>query len=330
MRVGIVGAGLQANRRLAALAPEDRLVALYSQRDRRAEALIERYGGEAVDNWQDLVARKDLDAVIVASPPRSHREIVVAALEAGKHVLCEKPLAASSEEATVMAEAAARRGRILICGFNHRFHPAITAARELLETGIHGRVLALDAAYGHGLRGGYAEEWRSDPAQVSGGQLMEQGIHLVDLVEYLVSPVDAVVARLGHHFALPGNLEDDARLLLALRSGVTATVHSSLAFWRNRFTFEVTCERATIRVVGLGGSYGVETLVVEPRIDGPCRQEITEFRGSDCSWDREWEYFREATARPQHQESDAGRRALAVVEAAYRSVKHQRWEQVAS
>jgi len=154
VRVGIVGAGLQANRRLAALAPEDRLVALYSQRDRRAEALIERYGGEAVDNWQDLVARKDLDAVIVASPPRSHREIVVAALEAGKHVLCEKPLAASSEEATVMAEAAARRGRILICGFNHRFHPAITAARELLETGIHGRVLALDAAYGHGLRGG--------------------------------------------------------------------------------------------------------------------------------------------------------------------------------
>jgi len=70
--------------------------------------------------------------------------------------------------------------------------------------------------------------------------------------------------------------------------------------------------------------------VVEPRIDGPFRQEITEFRGSDCSWDREWEYFREATARPQHQESDAGRRALAVVEAAYRSVKHQRWEQVAS
>jgi len=329
MRVGVVGAGLQANRRLAALGPNDEFVAVSAPSVDHVEQLIRRFGGVPADSWQELVRRDDVDAVIVASPPRSHRDISIAALRSGKHVLCEKPLAASSADATVMAEAAETAGRVLHCGFNHRFHPAIPRLRELLEAGGYGPVLAVNGSYGHGIRPGYADEWRCDPAHVSGGQLMEQGIHLVDLVDHMLGPVDRVVARLSRGFGLPADLEDDAHVLLDLRPGGVAFLRSSLAQWRNRFWFEVTCLDATLRVSGLGGSYGVETLTVEPRTDGPFRRETVEFRGADPSWNHEWQYFRALTGNSGAAVTDdAGRRALAIVEAAYRSATTDKWEEV--
>ena len=326
MRVGVVGAGVQATRRLPALRAEDQVVAVSGPAKDAVADLAGRYGAAALRDWHDLVARDDVDAVVVATPPNAHEEISVAALRGGKHVLCEKPLASSSAAAERMARAATDAGRVLHCGFNHRFHPAVARLREVVWSGRFGDPLAATGVYGHGIRDGYRDEWRADPAVVSGGQLMEQGIHLIDLMGWILGPVAEVVAQSQTCFGLPGGLEDDAHVLLRTASGRVAFVRSSLNQWRNRFLLEVTCERATVRVDGIGGSYGDQTLTVDHRGAGPFEQHVEMYRGADRSWAAEWRRFTElAAAVPAAPPDPAGRRALATVEAAYRSVRDRAW-----
>ncbi|MFG2133839.1 Gfo/Idh/MocA family protein [Streptomyces sp. NPDC048751] len=328
MRVGVVGAGLQARRRLAVLPAEAELVAVADRDADKARGLTLRYGGAALGCWQRMLERTDVDAVLVCTPPDSHEEITTAALGSGRHVLCEKPLAASAGAAHRMEQAAATAGRVLYCGFNHRFHPAVRRLRQMVADHSYGRPLAAAGIYGYGVREGYRDEWRADPAVVSGGQLMEQGIHLVDLVDSGLWPVNEVVAQLQHNFGLNG-LEDDAHLMLRSSAGQVAYLRSSLSQWRNRFLFEVTCERATLRVDGIGGSYGEQTLTVEERGDGPFQTHVTSFRGADVTWQCEWECFLSLCRQSPIAEPDAGgRRSLAIVEAAYRSVAVGGWTRV--
>ncbi|WP_051812522.1 Gfo/Idh/MocA family protein [Streptomyces sp. NRRL S-340] len=329
MRVGMIGAGLQCGRRIPALGPDDVLVAIAAPDLDRARAHAQRVGAEVFTHWEELLAHTELDAVIVATPPDTHLAATVAAVTAGKHVLCEKPLARTSDEAARMEAAARTCGRVLHCGFNHRFHPAVRALARSVSDGEHGRPLSALGVYGYGFRPGYGDEWRADPAVVSGGQLMEQGIHLVDLVDALLWPVHDVIAHTQHSFGLPPGIEDDAHVMLRSAAGQVAMLRSSLSQWHNRFLFEVTFEHATVRIDGLTGSYGEQTLTVEKRGDGPFGAQITRFRGPDRSWAAEWARFRELVAQhPVPDPDPSGRRALSVVEAAYRSVETGRWTPV--
>src|SRR5690606_9325983 len=150
-----------------------------------ARGLAERHGAAVARSWRDCVDDAAIDAVVVCSTPETHAEIAGAALGAGKHVLCEKPMTRSSGAAREPAQIAADRGVILKCGFTPRFHPAVAAAAERIHRGDIGRPLLVRGVYGIGGREGLEREWRSDPARAAGGQLMEQGIHLIDLARYL-------------------------------------------------------------------------------------------------------------------------------------------------
>lgn len=329
MRVGMIGSGVQARRRAAALGPQDRLVAVAGPDTAAVRDLALPAGAAVRGSWTELLERDAVDAVVVATPPHVHEEAAVAALGRGVHVLCEKPLAPSSGAARRMTRAAAAHRRVLWCGFNHRYHPAVRALGEAVAGGEHGRALSAIAVYGHAIRPDYRSEWRADPSVVSGGQLMEQGIHLVDLVSTLLWPVRDVFAHLQSSFGLPAGLEDDAHVLLRSADGQVAFLRSSLSQWRNRFLLEVTLEAATVRVTGLGGSYGDQTLVVEPRVSGPFTARETVFRGPDPTWRQEWESFRRATGAEQTAAADdSGPRSLAVVEAAYRSARSGTWADV--
>ncbi|MEW2297889.1 Gfo/Idh/MocA family oxidoreductase [Streptomyces sp. NPDC006743] len=329
MRVGMIGAGLQCGRRIPALGPDDALAAIAAPDLDQARAHAEPVGAKVFGRWEELLAHTELDAVIVATPPDTHLAATVTALAAGKHVLCEKPLARTSDEAARMEAAAQAHGRVLHCGFNHRFHPAVRTLARSISAGEHGRPLSALGVYGYGFRAGYGDEWRADPAVVSGGQLMEQGIHLVDLVDALLWPVHDVIAHTQHSFGLPPGIEDDAHVMLRSAAGQVAMMRSSLSQWHNRFLFEVTFERATVRIDGLTGSYGEQTLTVEKRDDGPFGAQITRFRGPDRSWAAEWTHFRELVAQhPAPDPDPSGRRALSVVEAAYRSIEAGRWTPV--
>src|SRR5262249_7314313 len=137
----------------------------------RAEALARTMPGvTATDDWRAAIARPDVDLVIVSTVNNALAPVTLAAIEAGKHVLVEKPAAVTASELERVIDAADAAGVCVRVGFNHRYHPAFLKARELFEGGALGQMMFVRARYGHGGRLGYEKEWRADPAVAGGGE----------------------------------------------------------------------------------------------------------------------------------------------------------------
>jgi predicted dehydrogenase len=328
--VGIVGAGLQAGRRAAAVdrSATVRLVAVASRRLDKAREIAERHGAIPFEHWSQMVAAPGVDAVLICTPPDSHLDIALAALEQKKHVFCEKPLARTSAEARQIVQAGLDAARVVSCGFNHRFHPALATARETLQAGSLGVPHFARCAYGIAGRPGYGTEWRFDPAVVAGGHLAEHGIHAVDLLQWLVGPIVAVAAACSSNYWSAGPLEDNAAALLITRPGVVASLHSSATQWVNLFRLEIGCTDGLLVVEGLGGAYGDESLTIWSRDEGPFSGRNSVFRGRDRSWEVEIAEFekciRSGTA-PTGVDNHPGVTALRVVEACYEAHERQEW-----
>jgi predicted dehydrogenase len=271
-----------------------------------------------------VVDRDDLDALIVATPPHLHAQISIAAMKNGKHVLCEKPLARTLAEAREMVATAKETGRVLKCGFNHRHHPAIQQARRWFEEGRIGDPVFVRARYGIGGRPGYEREWRANPEVVSGGQLMEQGIHVVDLARWFLGEFSQVTALVETNFWNIKPLEDNAFALYRTTTGTAASIHSSLTQWKNLFSFELSGRDGYITVEGLGGGYGTERVALGKRdFTAPFTEEVVEFRGEDRSWHDEWQEFVTAVNEGREPLGNAadGLEAIRLVFAAYESAK---------
>jgi predicted dehydrogenase len=184
-------------------------------RDHEAtRAAAERLGWlSATNDWESLLDRPDIDVFDICTPSDSHAEIAIAALEAGKHVICEKPLANTVEEAERMALAAERareRGVRSMVGFNYRRIPAIALAHELIAAGRLGRI--------YQVRAGYLQDWASDPglplvwrmqrSRAGSGALGDLGAHIVDLAQYLLADQIVGVAGLTETFLRERPLEE--------------------------------------------------------------------------------------------------------------------------
>jgi predicted dehydrogenase len=329
-RVSVIGAGLQARRRIPAIAedPGYDLAWIVDRRADRAAGLAREFGGQSSEEWGPAVADPTVDAVVVLTYPDTHAEIAIAAMKAGKDVLCEKPLSRTEEEAQSMVDVSRETSRILKCGFNHRFHPAVSEAHRIFVSGKIGRAVFGRGRYGIAGRPGVEKEWRSDPKIVSGGQLMEQGIHLVDLFRWFLGETRKVTGmRAASHWPLPDPLEDNGFVLMQSVDGVIASIHSSLTQWINLFEFEIYGERGSITVSGLGASYGVEKLIVsEHDANGPFSHQTFEFRGGDTSWKSEWKEFTRAIAERSEPLGNGldGLRSLQIVNAAYAAARDGR------
>jgi len=297
LRVGIVGAGLIGSRRADfAAAAGDAVVAVADVDSGRAGALAGRHGARPFADWRRLLDSEELDAVVVATVNRHLSEISVAALEAGRHVLCEKPPGRTAAEAVAMASAQRRSGRVLKIGFNLRFHPALARAHELFSAGEIGSPLYVRAVYGHGGRPGYGSEWRADLELAGGGELLDQGVHVIDLCRWFLGDFSEAEAILAGLFWTSAPVEDNAFVTLRTAEGQVAAFHSSWTQWRNHFSFEVYGSEGCLQVEGLGGSYGPESLVLGRRLPGRPPEEIrTEFP-EDVSWRLDWHDFVEAVA----------------------------------
>lgn len=322
MRVGIIGAGLQAGRRAPVLVglPGTDLVVISAADLESARQLAVSVGCEAAEGWESVVERKDLDVVLVCTPPDLHARISIAAMRSAKHVLCEKPLARTLDEAEEMVAVATETGRVLKCGFNHRHHPAVQQVRRWFDAGKVGEPLFVRARYGIGGRPGYEQEWRADPRIVGGGQLMEQGIHAIDLARWFLGDFSQVTAFVETEFWRITPLEDNAFALYRTASGAVASIHSSLTQWRNLFSFELGGRDGYMAADGLGGGYGTERAIFGRRdFSAPFAEEIVEYRGGDRSWLEEWKEFAaavEGCREPLGSASD-GLEALRLVYAAY-------------
>ncbi len=200
MRVAIVGCGLVGTKRARALGEEARLVAAVDVSEARAAQLAAAHPGCAVaTRYQEVVGRDDVDLVIVATTNDGLTPVAAAAVAAGKHVLVEKPAARSAEELRALLATARARPEVTVkVGFNHRFHPALAKARTLFEEGAIGPLLYIRARYGHGGRLGYEREWRADPTVAGGGELLDQGVHLIDLSRWFARRLRAGLRPGGH------------------------------------------------------------------------------------------------------------------------------------
>jgi predicted dehydrogenase len=255
--------------------------------------------------------------------------ISIAALRAGKHVLCEKPMGLNSRQAEEVAAVARDSGCRLKVGFNHRHHPAIRRAHDLACEGALGDLLFIRCRYGHGGRVGYEREWRLDPALSGGGELLDQGIHVIDLFRWFLGEFSEVIGMTAA-WVWQAPVEDNVFALFRSAKGQVASLHASWTQWKNLFSFEVFGERGALIVEGLGGSYGTEKLEVGRRKmengkwrGGPPEVEVIEFPGPDRSWESEWEEFLAMIREGQASSvgAEEGLAALRLVEAVYEAAR---------
>jgi len=324
LRVGIIGAGLQGGRRAPVLKqfPNTELVIVASAYLNAAQKLATDAKCEATDRWQDVIERDDVNVVIVCTPPNLHAEISIAAMKRDKHVLCEKPLTRTIEEAEAMIKAARTNDVILKCGFNQRHHPGIQKAKEWSDKGMIGELDFIRCRYGICGRPGYEKEWRADPTVVSGGQLMEQGIHAIDLFRWFLGEFEEVTGFTSTRYWDIAPLEDNAFALFRTAKGQIASLHSTLTQWKNVFSFEIFGQDGYILVDGLGGSYGTEQVTIGKKtFYDPFKDETTEFRGGDRSWYEEWKEFVAAIEEKREPLGNGydGLEALRLVNAVYES-----------
>jgi predicted dehydrogenase len=321
MNYAIIGCGLIGKKRLAGLPAGSQLAVACDTNLARAEELVKlARTGRAVADFKMAVTDSQVHAVIVATINGVLAEVSAAAIRAGKHVLVEKPAGVSVRQIDELITLAQQHGVTVRVGFNHRYHPAFLKAREIFQSGVMGELMFIRARYGHGGRVGYDREWRANPKLSGGGELIDQGIHLIDLAGWFLGRFTRTEGRAATFFwDMP--VDDNAFLNLSTAKNQTAWLHASCTEWKNLFSFEIYGRHTKLHIEGLGGSYGVEKLYhyqMKPEM-GPPDAAVYEYPGADESWRLELAEFEAdiQQRRPPGAGLAEAREALRIVEQIY-------------
>jgi predicted dehydrogenase len=270
VKYAVIGCGAIGQRRHipeAADNPRSVVAALVDPVKDRVEALAEQYGAEAYTDHKQMLKQADVDAVVVAGPNKLHASQSIDALRAGKHVLCEKPMATSRADAKKMIQAAEKAGKSLMIGLNQRLMPPHVKAKQLLKSGVLGKPLTFRTAFKHAGPEGWAidgaKSWFFDASTAFMGVTGDLGVHKADLMRWLLdqefSEVCATITTL-HKKDTKGKLiglDDNAMLVLKTDGGV---VGSMILSWTNYGPEEnytvVYCEKGVMHI-GSDPTYGV-------------------------------------------------------------------------
>ena len=283
--IGIVGCGMIGQKRAKALGVGGQLVACADIDITRAEHLAQGSDAKAFFDWHKLIELPEVDIVVIATLHNSLAEITLAAVNAGKHVLVEKPAARSATELEQVIAAALRNGVKVHVGFNHRYHRALRKAKEIVDSGELGELMFIRARYGHGGRIGYDKEWRANSVLSGGGELIDQGPHLIDLSRWFLGDfVD--VQGFAHTYYWDMPVDDNGFMMLKTEKKQVAFLHVSCTEWKNMFSMEIYGKRGKLDISGLGGSYGVERLTFYKMLPemGPPETISWEYPMEDDSW----------------------------------------------
>ena len=282
----VIGCGLIGRKRLAALGRTAPVLYTCDLDASRAADLARLAPGcTAVTDSRVIFADPRVTAVVVSTLNASLAPLTLDAVRAGKHVLVEKPGALNAAQLREIREAARQTGARVRLGYNHRYHPALQKARAWIDAGELGPLMFLRARYGHGGRPGYDREWRADPALSGGGELIDQGVHLIDLAGWFLGDFPTVEGHASTYF-WDMKVDDNAFLSLRTAAGQTAWLHVSCTEWKNLFSLEMYGRTAKLAIDGLGGSYGVERLTFYKMLPemGPPETTSWEFPRGDESW----------------------------------------------
>lgn len=273
VKLGVIGCGAIGQRRHIPEAAGHRdvqIAALCDVNEERAAEVAAKYNNPAIfKDYRKMIEWADLDAVAVCTPNKYHAEQTIASLNAKKHVLVEKPMAATREEAKAMIAAAKKAKKILMVGQNQRLMPTHTKAKEILDSGRLGRVLTFETTFKHPGPDGWsvdgAASWFFKKPEAIMGVCGDLGVHKADLMRYLLgeefSEVTGFVSTRDKKDPKTGKpiaIDDNAFISLKTRSGILGTMTIS---WTNYGSFEdnstrIYCEKGVLQV-GLDPQYGV-------------------------------------------------------------------------
>ena len=292
----IVGAGKIGSIRAKVakkLSPRSKLY-IFDTDPSKARKLSREVNGKTISSLEKGLRDKDIDVVVVAVINKNAKKICISSLKNKKHVLCEKPMGTNFKEALEIYRTVEKCKRKFKCGFNHRYHPALQAAYKLCKKNEIGKILFIRAAYGHGGRYRYDKGWRAKKSLSGGGELLDQGSHLIDLCYWFFGFEEIKkTCCMAKTMFWDMNVDDNSFVLVETKTGKVAQIHATWTQWKNLFRFEIYGTHGAIEINGLGKSYGIETLKIFKRkkLGEPPRVIEKQFKDYDKSWELEWLHF---------------------------------------
>ena len=299
MRVGIAGYGVVGKTRHASIQKNTsyKVVAIseassQAQRDIPSEIDI-------FDDYHDLISKAELDIIFISLPNKFASEAALLSLENGLNVFCEKPPARTLDELIKVKEIYKKCSNLkLMYGFNHRFHLSVEEAKSIIDSNTFGKIINLKGVYGKSKMISFNQtDWRTKREESGGGILLDQGIHMLDLMRYLSGESFSEIFSFIDNAFWNFDVEDNAYVLMKSPNGVVAQLHSSATQWRHVFNLEITLQKGSLVLGGLltgSKSYGEETLRIissNPEKDKGVPMESTSKYHEDVSWDNEIKYF---------------------------------------
>ncbi|MGC5325084.1 Gfo/Idh/MocA family protein [Brevibacillus sp. SYSU BS000544] len=334
LKVAVIGCGsIAKHRHIAEYAnnPYVALVAFCDPSKERAQAMADQFGGKAYTDYQELLENETIDAVSVCTPNVYHAPISIAALKAGVHVLCEKPMAVSLEESDQMILAAEQNGVVLMIGHNQRLMPPHVKAKEILSRGYLGKVLSFRTAFGHAGPEQWSAEgpggWFFQKEKAFVGAIGDLGVHKIDLIQWLLEDeIVEVGAFLGTLAKQNTDVDDNAVCIFRTRCGVVGTMAASWTHQPGEDNSTILyCEKGIVKI----GTDPRDQIIVELKDHGTERYQVggiaTNEEGGQSS-SGVIDAFIEAirTGEPPLVPGTEGRKSLRVVLAALQSVEEKR------
>lgn len=266
---------------------------------------------------------QDMDILFVCLPNHLAAEATIAGLDHGLHVFCEKPPGRTVEDIRKVIAVEKRNPNLkLKYGFNHRYHDSVVEAKRVIESGQFGRIINIRGIYGKSNIIPFSGGWRSERKYAGGGILLDQGIHMLDMINYFAGDFDEVKSFVSndywHH-----DVEDNAYVIMRSKNGCVAMVHSTATQWQHRFRLELSLEEAFLELTGIlsgSKSYGEEKFKIIPRKDGSAVGAFTETVTSyleDNSWRDEVNEFADLIVYNRAVENGTSNDALKVMELVY-------------
>lgn len=290
--VGIIGCGLIGRKRAASLGSRGKLIMCSDVDFARAESLALQFSATPMQKWEKVLSCPNIDIVIVSTLHDSLAEITMAAISSGKHVLVEKPAARFAEDLIPVIDISKQKNIKVRVGFNHRYHKSLQKAKEIIDSNLLGDLMFIRARYGHGGRLGYEKEWRADPSLSGGGELIDQGTHLIDLSRWFLGDF-CEVHGFAHTYYWDMVVDDNGFMMLKTSKQQIAFLHASCTEWKNLFSMEIYGKLGKLDLFGLGGSYGLEKLTYYKMLPqlGPPETTSWEYPMADNSWNIEMAEF---------------------------------------
>jgi len=298
-KVGIVGYGVVGKKRHNSLKKisDFEVVALS---DKNFKDGTKPSGLTCYLDFKDLINCEEINVLFISLPNNFAAEATIMALDKGMHVFCEKPPGKSLKELFPVKNQIKDSNLKLMYGFNHRFHLSVSKAKKIIDEGSLGEVINLKGTYGKSKMISFNQtDWRTKREKSGGGILLDQGIHMLDLMNYFSGGFDKIFSIIKNSF-WNYDVEDNAFVLMENDNGVVAQLHSSATQWRHTFRLEITLEKGSLILSGIltnSKSYGNETLKIifsDPDNDkGDPLEEVLSF-DKDVSWDLEVRSFTDA------------------------------------